>query len=104
MSNELTLIENGQLTHQAITIITTYESAMAKMKAEYDTFREALLKAMEENGVYSIKGDGLAVTYIAPSQREVFDSKKFRNDNPDLYDAYVKLSPVKSSIRIKADF
>lgn len=104
MSNKLTLIQDKQLTAQAVAIIHGYESAMAKIKAEYDTFREALLKAMEENGVYSIKGDGLAVTYIAPTQREVFDSKKFRNDNPDLYDAYVKLSPVKSSIRIKVDF
>lgn len=103
MSNELTLIENGQLTHQAITIITTYESAMKKIKAEYDEFRQALLKAMEENGVCSLKGDGLAVTYIAPTQREVFDTKGFRELFPELYDSFVKLSPVKSSVRIKVD-
>lgn len=58
---------------------------------------------MEENGVVSIKGDGLSVTYIAPSQRETFDSKEFRADFPELYDSYVKLSPVKSSVRIKAE-
>lgn len=104
MSNELTIIKDGQLTHEAITIINKYESVMKRMKMEYDTFREALLKAMEENGVVSIKGDGLSVTYIAPTEKETFDSKRFRAENPDLYDAYVRLSPVKSSIRIKAEF
>lgn len=97
------LIKNGQLTAEAIKVINTYESTMKKIKAEYDAFREALLKAMEENGVVSIKGDGLAVTYIAPSEREVFDSKGFRAVFPELYDSYVKLSPVKSSVRIKVD-
>lgn len=103
MSNELTLIEDKQLTAQAVATIHAYESAMKKVKAEYDAFRQALLKAMEENGVYSLKGDGLAVTYIAPTQREVFDTKGFRELFPELYDSFVKLSPVKSSIRIKVD-
>ena len=30
-----------------------------------------------------------------------FDSKKFREDHPNLYDEYIKMSDVKSSIRIK---
>ena len=61
------------------------------------------LKILKEQIDKKLKDEivGLEVTYIAPSDRESFDSKKLREDNPDLYDEYVKMNPVKSSVRIK---
>ena len=43
----------------------------------------------------------LAVTYVAPQKREQFDKKAFQEDNPDLYDGYVKFIETKPSIRVK---
>ena len=56
---------------------------------------------MEANNVLKIDNDNLTITYIAPTERETFDSKTFREEHEDLYDAYVKFNPVKSSVRIK---
>ena len=60
---------------------------------------------MEDKQILSLKDEenGLLISYVASSERETFDSKKLRENNPDLYDEYVKFTPVKSSIRIKVN-
>ena len=38
--------------------------------------------------------------YVPAGERETFDTKKFREENPEIYDEYVRFSPTKSSVRI----
>ena len=56
---------------------------------------------MEENQVIKLETPDLLISYVASTDRETFDSKTFKADQQDLYDEYVKMSPVKASIRIK---
>ena len=103
--NDLQIIQkDGTLTAEAVEAIKQYENIKKRVESEYNAFKTSLLQAMEEHGVLQIKADGLTVSYVAPTEKETFDSKSFRANNPDLYDEYVKMSPVKSSIRIKAEF
>lgn len=46
--------------------------------------------------------DNMRLTYIEPSTKETFDSKKFKEENPESYKNYIKTTKVKSSIRITA--
>lgn len=66
-----------------------------------DELKKNILNEMEEKGLLKLETDSLIISYVAPTERETFDSKSFRESNPDLYDDYVNFSPVKSSIRIK---
>lgn len=81
--------------------VAEFERNMKAIKAAEDELKESILKEMEEKGILSIKTEQMTVSYVASADREVFDSKRLRSDNPDLYDQYIKMSPVKSSIRIK---
>ena len=62
--------------------------------------KSAILREMQVKGVIKIETDEMTISYIAPTDRESFDAKEFRKDCPQLYDEYVRLSPVKASIRI----
>lgn len=62
--------------------------------------RNALLVEMRNEGIAKIESEELLINYIAPSDKESFDSKTFRAEHPDLYDNYVKMSHAKDSIRI----
>jgi len=100
--------ENGKLAQQTVNYITAVETQMKALKEQYDAFKESLKKAMEQNGFTKIEselpnGEKIKINYIAESTREAFDSKKFGEDFPDLYDEYVKFSKVKASVRIKVD-
>ena len=85
--------------------IAEFERTIKSIKEQEDALKEAIRAEMEARGILKVedKTNGMTITYIAPTTRETFDSKKFKADKPDLYDEYVKLSPVKSSIRIKLD-
>ena len=56
---------------------------------------------MESKGIIKVETEEITISYIAPTDRETFDSKRFKADHADLFDEYVKMSPVKSSVRIK---
>jgi len=98
----LTKIENGiGLTKETSIKIAEFERAIAKLKTEEETLKEKILFEMEENNILKLDTDDLTITYIAPTYRETFDSKKLKADDENTYNKYIKISDVKSSIRIK---
>ena len=81
--------------------IADFERQIKEIKQAEDELKAKILEEMERKGLIKVKTDDLAITYVAPADRESFDSKKFREDHADLYDEYIKMTPVKASIRIK---
>ena len=96
-------LENGEygLVSDAINTIVEIEKQIKDLKALQDSYKEKLLKEMEEKNVLKIDTEELSISYVAPSTRETLDSKKLKEDLPDIYDLYVKFTDVKSSLRIK---
>lgn len=96
-------LENGEygLVSDAINTIVEIEKQIKDLKALQDSYKENLLKEMEENNVLKVDTEKLLISYVAPSTRETLDSKKLKEDLPDIYDLYVKFTDVKSSLRIK---
>ena len=101
-NNELiTLTDNGQLTKDTIEKIIALKQEKKRIDEADKKLNAALIEVMEKNGIIKFQTPELAVTYIAPTTAEKFDSKTFREENPDIYDAYVKISPVSASVRVK---
>ena len=102
-NDELITVSNGValLDAQTAAKIANFERKMKEIKEAEDALKAAILEEMESKGILSIKTEEMTISYIAESERESLDSKKLKEEKPDLYDEYVKFSPVKSSIRIK---
>ncbi len=85
--------------------IVALENQKKKTKEVEDKLKKILLEEMEKQGILSLKDEknGLTISYISAGDKETFDSKSFKKDNPDKYDEYVRITPVKSSIRIKVN-
>lgn len=100
--NEIVVIgDKGLLNPEISDKIADFEKKIKKLKEQEDLLKQTILEEMEAKGIVKIENDDLLINYIAPTDRETFDSKKLREDNPDLYDEYIKISKVKASIRIK---
>ena len=99
--NEIIIQENNTLSDDIEKQIVSIEKRIKKLKEQEEAMKAALLSEMEAKNLIKLETDKMVISYVAPTDRESFDSKKFRSDNPNLYDEYVKISPVKSSIRIK---
>lgn len=81
--------------------IAEYERVMKELKEKENALKEAIKDEMEAKGIIKVENEDLIITYVASTDRISFDSTRFQKDHPDVYDEYLKISPVKSSIRIK---
>ncbi len=101
--NELIKIENGTavLDPEMQLKIADFEREIKRMKEAEDALKSAILVEMASKGIKKIETDELQVIYKDSYDKETFQSKEFRADHADLYDAYVKMTQVKPSITIK---
>ena len=100
---DLITVENGTglLNPEIAEKIAYFERKIKEIKEVEDNLRAGILEEMEAKGIKKIETEDFTITYKAPYDKETFQSKQFRSDNPDLFDKYVKMSPCKSSISIK---
>lgn len=96
VENDLPVLDNDTAYQ-----IAEFERQIKLLEEQEKKLKQAILDEMEAKGFIKIETDVLTITYVAATDREKFDSKKFRAENPDLYDEYVSMTPVKPSIRIK---
>lgn len=81
--------------------IANFEKVIKEAKEREDELKRAILEEMESKNLLKVETDDLVISYIAPSDRETLDSKALRKELPDIYDAYVRITPVKSSLRVR---
>lgn len=103
MKDSLIVFEDGTpvLNADVAYQIAHFERLMKSVKQREDNLRAEIQAAMESHDIKKIETDDLVITYVPKGDRETFDSKKFRADNPDMYDNYVKISHVKPNVRVK---
>lgn len=71
------------------------------MKIVQDGLKEKITKMMEDNKQKSIKTNIGSYSYVAATTKKVFDTKLFKDTEPDHYEYYLKETTTKPSLRIK---
>lgn len=101
--NEL-IIKNGDeyaLAPQTNNQLILLETQIEELTQKRDGMRKLIMQAMQEEGIYKMENDEVSITYLAETERETFDSKRFREEHANLYHLYTKTSKVNPSIRVK---
>ena len=73
-----------------------------KLKAKKDNLTLTLLEEMKKKDIKKIETPDVIISYVDETERETLDTKKVREEFPDVYDECVRFSKVKASVRIKA--
>lgn len=74
---------------------------MDALKIKQDDLKEQIMKMMEANKLKSIKTNIGSYSYVAASTKKTFDTKLFKDTEPEHYEHYLKETTTKPSIRIK---
>lgn len=79
-----------------------YKKAEAEFKELYEPFKEKLIKLHEDNNEApsAVQIEGLKLVYVSPSTRNTIDSKKLKEEEPELAKKYTKITNVSATIRI----
>lgn len=81
-------------------VIQNIENERKIALARQETLKNAILQAMEDNGVKTFENDNLKITYVAPQTRVSIDTKKLKEDNYQLCKKYERFVRTKASLRI----
>lgn len=104
----------GEIYHQELIVegfelAELYEAEQIIIKAKEEQKRaeerkeevyNAILKAMEEQGVKTYETDTMKITYVAPTKRITLDAKKLKEENPLVAKAYERETETKASLRV----
>ena len=100
-TTDVTISDMDEETAAACRALGIVIAKMKEVEKLADEHKATLLAWMEAHGVLNIKGDGFTVSYVSPTTRKTFDTKKAQADFPALKDdKYYKTSAVKSSVKI----
>ena len=86
---------------QAIKAMTDMLTQQKKLEQQISDMREVIKSAMEQYDVKSFENDAVKITYIAPTERKSVDTARLKKEHPEIAEAYQKISPVKSSVKIE---
>lgn len=79
-----------------------YIVAESEFKSIYEPFKEKLLELYKEESEmpYNIAIGGIKVTYVSPSTRTSIDSKKLKEEEPEIAKKYTKTTNVNATLRL----
>jgi predicted phage-related endonuclease len=102
---ELVKVENGEIVvaQEIVNQIVNFKKEMLKMELLEKQLKEEIKEAMEKNNVTSLEFGELKIKYRSASTRTSIDSKRLKEELPDIYDEYSKISNVSSSISISVE-
>lgn len=71
-----------------------------ELNSKIEAMKQSLYEAMEANGVKRWQSDKMTVTYVEPSVRFSFDSRRFKAEQPEVFNQFQKRTETKGSVRI----
>ena len=102
--NELVKVENNQIVVSS-DFINDYKK-FQELKLKMDLAEKEIkqeVKELIESGVAIAPSEEIKITYRKASTRTTLDSKKLKEDMPDIFEEYSKTSKVTSSVSINVE-
>lgn len=93
---------SAQLIEKKIsTVIASLKNELDEKNKKVEDIKNALKVNMAEKGVKKFENEIISITYVAPSIRKTIDSGRLKDEKPEIFEEYSKLSNVSDSVRIK---
>ena len=97
---ETTLVPFETKQAKLITNIKNLYASKAKIEAQEKALKEQLKSAMEEFGIKKFEKENLVLTYIAATTATSVDSKKLKENHPDIFVECSKKSNKSAYVKV----
>ena len=94
------LIINNELAPLAAHRLAHFEHMVKEIKEAEEQLKEQIRAEMEKRGIAKLESDDLIINYIAPTDAETFDKKRFRKEHPELHDEYITMTRRAGYVKI----
>ena len=94
------IVELKSLPAERIKQLAIAFDTIKRIQAEIDNMKQTIKAEMESRGIYNFQCPQFNISVRQAHTKKMFDSKKFKEDFPEIYENYLKESNVRSSINI----
>ena len=100
--NGIVKVEDGQVVvaQEIVNKIIEFNKAKKEMEYQEQLLKDGLMEAMNKVGITRFIINGLSATIKSGTTRTSVDSKRLKEECPEIYEAYSKTSEVKPSITL----
>ena len=98
VDNEVVL---GEAAKRELKKLQEFQITLQEMRNTETELKEALYDAMEAAGIKKLETDFVTITYIAPTISTTIDTRKLKEELPEVADAYSKSSAKKGYVRVE---
>lgn len=81
--------------------ITNQKQQLDALKQQQEQLKDELLKSMQDNDIYSVKLGNVTLTRKKSYTKTTIDSKRLKEEMPDIAKIYEKITEVDESLLIK---
>ena len=82
------------------TIIKQADAKKKEAEEQAKAIKDAILRAMEQNGVNSFESNGMKITLVASSEKKTLDTARLKSELPDIASKYTKTQKTAAYIKI----
>ena len=100
MANELIVTKNKEVSASFKKKYIKMKALQDRVNAEVEKMNNSLRKALKDNNIYKLQTEDFSVCLSPDGTSLKFDAKKFKKDNPKLYDKYLKPSATKGKLTV----
>jgi predicted phage-related endonuclease len=102
-TKELATINSKQLEVQSKISQATaqFQGELKSLQEQDRKLRDVIAEAMERNGTKSYEDDYVKLTLRSATERHGLDTKRLKEEEPEVYAKYETITPVKGSVTIK---
>lgn len=101
--NDILITSDNALSISSENQIADTLRQLKELKEQEEAIKKKLIEEMGKRGIVKLETPKLSITYVGETTRESIDTKKLKEEQPDIYDEYCRISPVKESVRIKVN-
>ena len=96
-------VGNEELIIECEKQIVELQKQIKLMQTQTLFIREQLMYAVEKSGVnhHELGGGQLLITYVPKGEKKTLDIEKLKEEQPEIYEKYLKTTKVKEQLRIK---
>lgn len=101
--NDLVRIEEGKIivAENFAREYAEFQKQALEMELKAKELKQILKEKMEEYGITGFENDYFKVSYTKATTRTTIDSKRLKEELPDIFEEYSKTSNVVSSIKLE---
>ncbi len=105
MENEIVKVENNEIivAQEMVNKIIEFNKAKKEMEYQEKLLKDGLMEAMNSVGLKKFFINGLSAVIKDGTTRTTIDSKRLKEECPDIYEAYSKVSEVKPSLTLTVE-